>query len=66
MNKLKQGEKMRKLRGGRTTREVAEKLGISESSYVKYERGERNPGDGIKAKIANFYGVTVQYIFFAD
>lgn len=66
MSKLTQGEIMKKLRGARTTREVANGLGVSESSYVKYERNERNPSDSIKTKIAKFYGVTVIDIFFAD
>ena len=58
------GERLRKLRGNRTKSAVATALGISRSSYVKYERNERNPSDQIKQKIANFYGSTVGAIFF--
>ncbi|WP_423748200.1 hypothetical protein [Bacillus cereus] len=29
-----------------------------------YENGQRIPRDNIKIKLANFYGVTVQTIFF--
>ena len=58
------GERLRKLRGKRTKSAVATALGISRSSYVKYERNERNPSDQIKQKIANFYGSTVGAIFF--
>lgn len=58
------GEKMKLLRGKRSKREVATALGVSLSSYVKYERGERRPKDMLKKKIAEYFGVTVGYIFF--
>ena len=58
------GEKLRKLRGNRTKAEVATAIGVSFSSYVKYERDERVPNDSVKIKLANFLGSTVSYIFF--
>lgn len=58
------GEKMKELRGRRSKQEVAKALGISFSSYVKYERGERTPKDSIKKRIAEYFGVTVGFIFF--
>ena len=58
------GEKLRKLRGKKTVSEVAKAVGISESSYIKYERGERVPRDEKKRAIANYYGKSVAYIFF--
>lgn len=58
------GEKMRKLRGKRPMRDVAKYLGVSLSSYVKYERDERIPRDFIKKRIAELYGVTVGSVFF--
>lgn len=61
---MKAGEKMRQLRGKRSKQEVAQALGVSFSSYVKYERGERTPKDSIKKRIAEYFGVTVSYIFF--
>lgn len=57
-------EKLRKLRGKIPRKKVAGDLEISLSAYTKYERGERIPKDSIKKKIANYYGVTVQSIFF--
>jgi transcriptional regulator with XRE-family HTH domain len=62
MNTL--GEKLMKLRGKKRPEEVAEAIGVSLSSYIKYERGERNPSDSVKIRIANYYGLTVGYIFF--
>lgn len=58
------GSKLIKLRGKRRPEEVAEAIGVSVSSYVKYERGERNPSDSVKVKIAKYYGKSVQFIFF--
>ena len=58
------GEKIRTLRGKKSKRKVAEELGISFSSYVKYERNERIPRDDIKIKIAEYFHTSVQDIFF--
>ena len=60
------GERLKKLRGNKTKAEVATAIGVSESSYIKYERGERNPNDEVKSKIAKYYGRTVGHIFFAN
>lgn len=59
------GEKMRRLRGKRSRAEIAEKAGISVSSYTKYERNERVPRDEVKIRLAKIFGVSVQSIFFA-
>lgn len=58
------GKRLRTLRGKRTKREVAEAIGVSESSYVKYERDERRPNDATKVKLAKFFGKSVESIFF--
>ena len=59
------GEKLCELRGNKTKAEVAKAIGVSESSYIKYERDERNPRDSVKLKIAKFYNTTVGSIFFS-
>lgn len=58
------GEKLRSLRGNKSRRKVSEELGISFSSYVKYERNERIPRDDIKKRIAKYFQTSVQDIFF--
>ena len=58
------GQALRIMRGSRTQSEVAEALGITKSSYAMYERDERIPRDEIKVRIFNFYGVSVQELFF--
>lgn len=59
-------KKLISLRGKRTQKEIAEKIGISPSALANYEAGIRIPRDEIKIRIANFYGVTVQEIFFEE
>lgn len=55
---------LRKLRGDRTQEEIAAILGITKSSWAMYERDERVPRDEVKIRIANFFGKTVQELFF--
>ena len=58
------GSKLRELRGNQRKRAVAKAVGVSESAYVKYERGERVPRDDVKVRIASYFNKTVQEIFF--
>lgn len=57
-------DKLIELRGNRTREEVANAIGVSKSAIAMYEKGERVPRDPIKLKIAEYYGKTVQDIFF--
>lgn len=59
------GEKLRNLRGSKPRNKVAKDLGISYSMYMKLERDERSASDEMKIKIAEYYGKSVEYIFFA-
>lgn len=58
-------EKLRVLRGEKSSREVSSVIGISDSTLRMYELGLRVPRDEIKVKLANYYGKSVQDIFFA-
>ena len=51
------GEKLVALREGRSQKEVAEALGISQSALCQYETDERVPRDEIKVRLSNYYGV---------
>lgn len=64
MNAIKIGNILRKLRGEKTQQNVSKALKISPSALAMYERGERIPRDEIKVKLANYYGKSVQEIFF--
>lgn len=49
-----------------TAREVAENIGVSTSAYLNYERGDRQPNfDGLN-KLADFYGVSTDYLLGRD
>ena len=60
------GKKLKALRGDRSTAEIAEQIGISESALKMYELDERVPRDNIKVRLANLYGVSVGSLFFAE
>lgn len=64
MDKELIAKKLLELRGNRTRDVVAEHIGISISALQMYENGQRVPKDEIKVKLAKFYGVSVQELFF--
>lgn len=66
MNSKKIGERLQKLRGSRTQKEVAEAVGVTPMAISLYESGERVPRDEIKVRLANYYKRTVNFIFFSD
>lgn len=57
-------ERLVSLRGKRTREEVAKAVGISLSAMAMYENGYRIPRDETKIKLADYYGVSVEQIFF--
>lgn len=44
--------------------QVAESLGITKAAVSQYESGQRIPSDEIKIKLSNYYGVSVQDLFY--
>jgi transcriptional regulator with XRE-family HTH domain len=44
---------------GLTMRQVADKLGVTESCYCLYENGKRKPSFEVLVKLAKIYGCTV-------
>lgn len=64
MNKDNMVDKLISLRGDRSRMEVANEVGISVSALQMYENGQRIPRDDIKVKLARFYGVSVEYLFY--
>ena len=60
------GHRLRALRGKMDAKTVADALGISTSALFMYERGERIPRDQIKKRIAQYFGQSVEEIFFAE
>ena len=58
------GARLRELRGDRSQREIANAIGVEVMTISNYERGERVPQDELKIGLANYFGKTVQEIFF--
>ncbi|MGN1022476.1 MAG: helix-turn-helix transcriptional regulator [Lachnospiraceae bacterium] len=58
------GRRMKELRGDLGMAEVAQALGVSRQAYWKYEAGEIVPSDEMKVKIAQYFHVSVNMLFF--
>lgn len=60
------GTKLRALRQKlkKTQKQVADEIGITKSALAMYERDERAPRDEVKILIAEYYGESVQSLFF--
>lgn len=48
----------------KTQEEVAKAVGISQSSYAMIEGGRRHPRKEIQKRLAEYFGVTVDELFF--
>lgn len=66
MNAARIGTQLRSLREkqNKSQNAVAEDLGISMSALCMYETGNRIPRDEIKIRIAEYFNVPVESIFF--
>lgn len=64
MDSEKIAKKLVALRGEKTREEVAKAIGVSISAMAMYETGARIPRDETKKRIAKYFGVTVEEIFF--
>ena len=54
------GEKLKKLRGGKKSKDVAKAIGITISALSNYENDYRIPRDETKRKIANYFKKSVE------
>lgn len=66
MNAKVIAKKLIELRGDRLQGDVADAVGISRSALSMYEAGERIPRDEIKVKLARYYGLDIESIFFDE
>lgn len=62
------GYKLKELRSKKklTIAQVSEMLGINTNTYAKYERCERDVSTETLSKLADFYGVTTDYLLGRD
>lgn len=51
---------------GESQAKAAQQIGISQSMLAMLEAGERRGGDDTKIKVAQYYGTSVDDIFFAN
>lgn len=58
--------RMKELRGNHTQEEIANQLGMNRQTYRYYEAGERNADYETLFKIADFYGVSIDYLLGHD
>lgn len=66
MDKKLIAKKLIELRADQSREEVSNANKISISALQMYENGQRIPKDEIKVRLANYYHVTVQALFFGD
>lgn len=60
------GKRLRKLRGIRTRTGVSRETGIAYSTIQSYEDGKRTPSGRMMKILADYYGVTVESLFFNE
>lgn len=60
------GERLRELRGGQRINDVSKNIDVCRSALSMYETGKRIPRDEIKVRIANYFGRSVQEIFYDE
>lgn len=58
------GQRLIKLRGDRTRQEVCSALNLNPSALANYENGYRIPCDEVKIRLANYYHVTIDELFY--
>ncbi|BCJ86507.1 helix-turn-helix domain-containing protein [Effusibacillus dendaii] len=56
------GKRLKELRGKRTQEEVARIFGISRARYSHYENDRVQPDNDLLRKMADFFGVSVDYL----
>lgn len=59
-------EKMVALRGECSQKEIAEEIGIPVSTYAMIESGHRFPRKELQLKLARYFEVTVDELFFSE
>ena len=66
LDRKKIARRLREARAGRYESDVCEACGIVRSALCQYETGRRIPMDEIKVRLAQYYGKTVQELFYDD
>ena len=59
---LKDNLKKERLKNGLTQAQVAERLGVSQAQYARWENGGRNPRKGTVEKLAEIFGTSAEIL----
>lgn len=49
-------------KNGWSMKQTAAKLGLAYTTYISYEKGEREPNSEMLIKLSDFFGVTIDYL----
>lgn len=62
------GMKLKALRAGKkkTQQQAADDLKITKSALAMYEKDKRAPRDEVKVRIAEYYGESIESLFFSS
>ncbi|MDT2770989.1 helix-turn-helix transcriptional regulator [Enterococcus pseudoavium] len=55
-------KELRKSKGHLTQVDMAKYLGVAKTTYASYEQGKRTPDIDLQNKIADYFGVTLDYL----
>ncbi len=55
-------KELRKSKGRLTQVDMAKYLGVAKTTYASYEQGKRTPDIDLQNKIADYFGVTLDYL----
>ena len=62
MTKLPERLLALRLERGLSQKGLVKEMGLALNTYVRYERGEREPTASVLIQLADFYGVTLDYL----
>ncbi len=60
------GRRLKELRGGRTQKEFADLLGLSQAQYNRYETGKRLAHDKVLEQVAAVCGLSPEQVVWGD
>lgn len=60
------GRRLRVLRGKKTLQTVSNETGLGVSALTMYELGQRMPRDEAKIILSEYYGISIDALFFAQ
>ena len=66
MNKTVMAQRLTEARGDERRETVAAAVKISVSALAMYETGQRVPRDEIKIALAEYYGLSIEFLFFTQ